>query len=181
MNHYCWPSWIDSLSSVPVLDLSHPSLSFRKIMLNVIGFFGTLELSSVRAADVVYTPIQPPSYPLAVRNPYLSTWIPGGSVAELPSSTPQFWTGAELGWGVIGRVNGKTYNLLGIPDPENGTLQATVLSAEYTSTHSIFILNAASTNFTLDFFSPVSPDNYLRQSLPFSIVAPRSPFERDSG
>jgi hypothetical protein len=44
-------------------------------------------------------------------------------------------------------------------------------SAEYTSTHSIFTLSAGSAaTFTLDFFSPVSPKNYLRQSLPFSYL-----------
>lgn len=45
-----------------------------------------------------------------------------------------------------------------------------MISAEYTSTHSIFTLRARRSIFTLDFFSPVSPKNYLRQSLPFSYL-----------
>lgn len=49
---------------------------------------------------------------------------------------------------------------------EAGTLQ----SADYTSTHTTFIVNAGSAIFTLDFFSPVSPQNLVRQSLPFSYL-----------
>lgn len=43
-------------------------------------------------------------------------------------------------------------------------------TASYTSTHSTFTLQAGSRLLTLDFFSPVSPKNYLRQSLPFSYL-----------
>src|SRR5262245_60676104 len=35
-------------------------------------------------------PIRPPAAPLAVRGPYLSTWLPA---TELPGSWQQFWTG----------------------------------------------------------------------------------------
>lgn len=42
--------------------------------------------------------------------------------------------------------------------------------ASYTSTHSTFVVTAGSRQFTLDFFSPVSPKNYIRQSLPFSYL-----------
>lgn len=42
--------------------------------------------------------------------------------------------------------------------------------ASYTSTHSTFTVTAGGRTFTLDFFSPVSPKNYLRQSLPFSYL-----------
>jgi hypothetical protein len=113
-------------------------------------------------------PIQPPSYPLAVRNPYLSTWIPGRDVAQLPSSSPQFWAGQDLTWAIMARVDGVTYNVFGVPKGVKGTKSAVVLGASYTSTHSIFTLNAGSAHLKLDFFSPVSPSNYLRQSLPFS-------------
>lgn len=116
----------------------------------------------------IHTPIQPASYPLAVRSPYLSTWIPGGLVANLSNASPQFWTGASLGWGIMARVDNVTYSLMGISKPANGTLAAKVLKGEFTSTHTYFTLVAGETNLTLDFLSPVSPSNYLRQSLPFS-------------
>lgn len=89
-------------------------------------------------------------------------------MAELPSSSPQFWAGNNLTWGIIARVDGTTYDLFGITSKISGTSEASVVSASFTSTHSIFTLTAGSATFKLDFFSPVSPSNYLRQSLPFS-------------
>lgn len=132
----------------------------------LIGFL--LGLVLLVDADVIYDPVVPPSYPLAVRNPYLSTWMPGSFVEDLPSSQPQFWAGQSLTWGIMARVDGVAYNLFGVPGPEDDTEQAVVKSAQYTATHSIFILQAGTTEIKLDFLSPVSPSNYLRQSLPFS-------------
>jgi Domain of unknown function (DUF5127)/Domain of unknown function (DUF4964) len=120
------------------------------------------------ASGPKYRPIQPPSYPLAVRNPYLSTWMPGNHVAHLPSSSPQFWAGQDLTWGIIVRVDGVAYNVFGVPKGVKGTKAGVIKGATYTSTHSIFELTAGAVNVKLDFFSPVSPSNYLRQSLPFS-------------
>ncbi|KAL1964735.1 hypothetical protein VTN77DRAFT_6602 [Rasamsonia byssochlamydoides] len=119
---------------------------------------------------IQYDPILPPSYPLAVRNPYLSTWIPGNLVANLPSSSPQFWNGNDLIWSVIARVDGTAYSLLGVTDSVSNVQAAEVLSAKYTSTHSTFTLQAGSVTFTLDFLSPVAPWDYVRQSLPFSYL-----------
>jgi hypothetical protein len=76
-------------------------------------------------------------------------------------------------WGVFARVNNATYALLGgtTPAPIAGvSTNATVVSASYTSTHSTFVLEAANVIFTLDFFSPVSPKDFVRQSLPFSYL-----------
>ena len=67
-------------------------------------------------------------------------------------------------------MGGNTYSLLGVPSPPRGVQPATVVSAEYTATHTIFTLTAGSTTLRLDFLSPVSPRNYLRQSLPYSYL-----------
>ncbi|CZR64017.1 related to glutaminase [Phialocephala subalpina] len=140
----------------------------------ISNFIQTLPLyiftlsSNVNAAT--YKPVLPPSYPLAVRNPYLSAWMPGNQVANLPTATPQFWAGQNLSWSVLARVGGTTYKLFGAPASLTGSLEATLTTAEYTSTHSYFTLAAGAATFTLDFFSPVSPKNYLRQSLPFSYL-----------
>ncbi|KAJ9315694.1 hypothetical protein DTO271D3_3950 [Paecilomyces variotii] len=142
-------------------------LSARLGVGQCIAFY--LSVLSVNAG-VDYEPALPPSYPLAVRNPYLSTWIPGSLVESLPTSTPQFWTGQDLTWSIIGRVDGKAYSLMGVANSENTTIPAQVQKAEYTTTHSMFTLNAGPVTFTLDFLSPVSPSNYLRQSLPFSYL-----------
>jgi len=116
--------------------------------------------------NFTFHPIQPPSFPLAVRNPYLSTWIPSRLIRDLPS--PQFWAGQDLAWGILARVDGAAYNIMGAPRPGNGTVSAVIQRAEFTATHTYFTIKAGAAVFTLDFFSPVSPSNYLRQSLPFS-------------
>ncbi|KAJ6087738.1 hypothetical protein N7467_006652 [Penicillium canescens] len=127
-------------------------------------------LSLPTSEAIIYSPIKPPSYPLAVRSPYLSAWIPGNSVASLSSSRAQFWAGNDLIWSVTARVDGVAYNLFGVKVPLSGTKSGTVTEATYTSTHSTFTVQAGSRTFTLDFFSPISPKNYLRQSLPFSYL-----------
>ncbi|EPS29563.1 hypothetical protein PDE_04513 [Penicillium oxalicum 114-2] len=122
------------------------------------------------ADAITYTPLKPPSYPLAVRSPYLSAWIPGNDVASLSSHNAQFWDGNKLIWSVIARVDDVAYNLFGVAFPPNGTQSAIVTQATYTSSHTTFTVTAGSRDFTLDFFSPVSPKNHLRQSLPFSYL-----------
>ena len=52
-----------------------------------------------------------------------------------------------------------------------GIDNAQQVAISYTSTHTYITLEAGnSAHFLLDFFSPVSPDNYLRQSLPYSYL-----------
>ncbi|TGO37209.1 hypothetical protein BHYA_0103g00320 [Botrytis hyacinthi] len=122
------------------------------------------------SATVIHEPIQPPSYPLAVRNPYLSAWIPSSLANNISSGNAQFWAGQNLIWSVIARVDNVTWNLFGVASPGTGTRYGTTISGKYTSTHSIFNVTAGSVIFSLDFFSPVSTGNYLRQSLPFSYL-----------
>ncbi|KAJ5342586.1 hypothetical protein N7541_011710 [Penicillium brevicompactum] len=122
-------------------------------------------------SSVTHHPVLPPSYPLAVRNPYLSAWMPSDRVQQLPTSEPQFWAGQELGWSVIVRVDGQAYSLMGVPESDDKLIRpAKVRRAEFTATHTVFDLVAGPVAVTLDFLSPVSPSNYLRQSLPFSYL-----------
>lgn len=140
------------------------SLGLGSLCASVLSFF-----CAEKQGLVAHHPALPPSYPLAVRNPYLSTWMPSDRVQHLPYAEPQFWAGHDLGWSVIVRVDGQAYSLMGVPDADdNGIRPAIVHRAEFTATHSAFDLSAGSVALTLDFFSPVSPPNYLRQSLPFS-------------
>lgn len=48
------------------------------------------------AAESTFTPTRPPSLPLAVKSPYLSTWFPagsdGGNGGYLPGQWPAFYT-----------------------------------------------------------------------------------------
>ena len=82
------------------------------------------------------------------------------------------WTGTKnLGWSILARVDGKTFTLFGAPGGISGTIAASQKSISYTSTHTIAALDAGAATFSIDFFSPVSPKNFLRQLLPFSYVA----------
>ncbi|KAK4940693.1 hypothetical protein LTR10_019203 [Elasticomyces elasticus] len=85
----------------------------------------------------------------------------------MPTSHALFWQGTPLGWSIAVRVDGTGYSLFGNP----GIGKTAVLnSAEYTVTHSIFNFSAGLATVCLDFFSAVSPHNFLRQSLPFSYL-----------
>ncbi|OJJ39889.1 hypothetical protein ASPWEDRAFT_49741 [Aspergillus wentii DTO 134E9] len=139
---------------------------------NLRSAFGLILGSTLLHTSIAatFTPFAAPSYPLAVRNPYLSVWLPGDSASDLPSSSPKFWSGGDLTWSVIARVDGQAYNLFGVSSSLDNSKAATVTGASFTSTHSTFTLEAGSRTFTLDFLSPVSPKNLLRQSLPFAYL-----------
>ncbi|KAK0270075.1 hypothetical protein LTR35_014323 [Friedmanniomyces endolithicus] len=117
-----------------------------------------------------YTPVLPPSYPLAVRNPYLSAWLPENEVQDLPFASARFWNGLNLTWSVTARVDGRPYSLFGVPSPGPGVQAGVLQRAEYTSTRTTFTVTAGAATFVLDFLSPISPLNYVRQSAPFSYL-----------
>lgn len=60
---------------------------------------------------------------------------------------------------------------MGVPNPGSGVQSATILSGEYASTRTIFTLGAGSANIALEFFSPVSMSDMLRQSLPYGYLS----------
>jgi hypothetical protein len=70
----------------------------------------------------------------------------------------------------MARVDGTTYSLFGVPRPGNNIKSGTLTSAGFSATHSSFTVTANDVKFVLDFFSPVSPHNYTRQSMPFSYL-----------
>ncbi|KAI0736382.1 hypothetical protein C8Q72DRAFT_909206 [Fomitopsis betulina] len=118
------------------------------------------------------TPFSPPSYPLAVRSPYLSAWLPQGAGTALNGAWPQFWTGSILGWAGFVNVDGSSYSFLGSAAVSGADFQqATQKSAEFTSTQSIFVLTAGGIDLTVTFLSPVEPSDLLNQSIPFSYLA----------
>ncbi|KAK8163912.1 hypothetical protein IWX90DRAFT_243487 [Phyllosticta citrichinensis] len=122
-----------------------------------------------------FKPIIPPSYPLAVKNPYLSAWIPGEKARSLPSTRAEFWTGTKLGWSVMASVDGDVYRLFGVENALDSVKTATVVGAQYTSTRSTFNLTVGGDiGFSLEFLSPIFPgadDESLRkQSLPLSFL-----------
>jgi hypothetical protein len=60
--------------------------------------------------------LTPPVIPLAVRNPYLSTWL--ANARDVPwSRWPMFWNGDDVGLAVMAHIpsKGAVYPLLGRP------------------------------------------------------------------
>ena len=109
---------------------------------------GTVAATGTLAA----APIRPPAAPLAVRNPYLSTWLPA---TALPGTWEQFWQGHVTAMAGIARIDGTAYMFMGapsitltVPDGNHGTpstvsgferaLQQTGLTV--TPTRSVFTL-----------------------------------------
>jgi hypothetical protein len=140
--------------------------------------------AGLAAADgsLAARPIRPPAAPLAVRGPYLSTWLPA---ATLPGTWQQFWAGHTTAMGGIVRIDGTSYQFMGdpaiiltVPDGNYGTattvqdfplaLQQTLL--EVTPTRSIFTLEGGGLQFTVEYFSPIEPGDVRRQSIPLSYV-----------
>ena len=128
------------------------------------------------------SPIRPPAAPLAVRGPYLSTWLPA---TTLPGTWQQFWTGHVTAMGGIARVDGTSYLFMGaptvvldVPNGNNGNpstvqgfeqaLQQTLL--EVTPTRSRFHLQGGGIALVAEFFSPVEPGDLKRQSIPMSYI-----------
>ncbi|KAE9397140.1 DUF1793-domain-containing protein [Gymnopus androsaceus JB14] len=135
-------------------------------------FVPLLFIAPARCVDWTSTPFNPPAFPLAVRSPYLSAWLPSGNGTSLNGAWAQFWTGQTLGWAGFVNVDGKSYCFLGTPGVPDATFsQATQKSANFTSTQSTFVLAAGSVDITVRFLSPVEPSDFTKQSMPFSYMA----------
>lgn len=70
----------------------------------------------------------------------------------------------------MARIDGNTYSLFGVPRPGDNIKPGILTSADFSATHTTFTVTAENVKFVLDFFSPVSPHNYTRQSMPFSYL-----------
>ncbi|EIM85296.1 DUF1793-domain-containing protein [Stereum hirsutum FP-91666 SS1] len=126
------------------------------------------------AASWTADPFIPHAYPLAVRSPYLSTWLPQGNGTALNGGWPQFWGGSTIGWAGIVRVDGSSYTFLGDPavSSSSGTLEkATQNAARFTATMSVFEMTAGSVDVNVTFLSPVEPTDLVKQSTPFSYMS----------
>lgn len=68
------------------------ALAKMKFLAGVVLLASVLDLSS---AVSTFTPARPPAIPLAVRSPYVSTWLDcgsdGGNGGYLAGQWPQFW------------------------------------------------------------------------------------------
>ncbi|KAJ5797921.1 uncharacterized protein N7503_007217 [Penicillium pulvis] len=122
-------------------------------------------------ATSTFSPARPPAVPLAVKSPYLSTWLDvgsdGGDGGYLAGEWPKFWENQITGWCGLVRVDGIAYTWMGLP----GSTTVNQTALEYTSTKSIFTMNVAdAVEMNITFMSPITPDDFTRQSLVFSYL-----------
>ncbi|KAJ7585369.1 hypothetical protein C8J56DRAFT_828575 [Mycena floridula] len=110
----------------------------------------------------------PASYPLAVRSPYLNTWITGlAGTSNLVNWATHWDLANNNGWSGLVRVDGVAFVWLGNPPDFN----ATVLErSEVTPTRSIFTVTAGPVRLNITFLSPIEPTDLVKQSLPFSYL-----------
>ncbi|WP_327011768.1 DUF5127 domain-containing protein [Dactylosporangium sp. NBC_01737] len=117
-------------------------------------------------AASTFSPIRPPATPLAVRSPYLSTWLRADT---LPGNWPTFWTGAATAMTGIVRVDNQPYVFMG--SPSGGWPLATQTALVVTATRSTFTITAGAVRLEVEFLSPVDPANLRRQSVPMSYLS----------
>ncbi|KKA18490.1 glutaminase, partial [Rasamsonia emersonii CBS 393.64] len=122
-------------------------------------------------AQSTFSPARPPAIPLAVKSPYLSTWLnvgsDGGNGGYLAGQWPVFWSNQITGWAGLIRVDGHAYTWMGAPGPQAVNQTA----YEYTTTKSIFTFNVDDlVEMTVTFLSPITPNDFKRQSLIFSYL-----------
>ncbi|KAI1142549.1 glutaminase A [Hypoxylon sp. FL0543] len=142
-------------------------MGLRSVLAGVALFCGSL----VHAASS-FSPARPPAIPLAVKGPYLNSWLDvgsdGGNGGYLAGEWPMFWTQQITGWAGFIRVDGKAYNWMGAP-PGADLVDQTDFS--YTSTRSTFVMSVGGkVEMNITFLTPVTPSDLRRQSLVFSYL-----------
>jgi Domain of unknown function (DUF5127)/Domain of unknown function (DUF4965)/Domain of unknown function (DUF1793)/Domain of unknown function (DUF4964) len=112
--------------------------------------------------------VRPPSIPLAVRHPYLQTWLPS---TELAGTTAQFWYGTPRTLNGLVRIDRKLYAWAGQPEVDGVAPPAmTQTAVDVTSTRSIFTLRAHGVELVAEFLSPVEPGSLRLTSVPLSLL-----------
>lgn len=119
---------------------------------------------------MTYAPLEPPPYPLVVRDPYLSDNSAKIDAkifrGKYPSSHSPALGGIESNVRNHGSGWWHDLSLLGVSSSA-GVQPATVPNSDYTSTHMVLSLLASNISIKLDFLCSESPSNYLRQCFPF--------------
>lgn len=116
-------------------------------------------------------------------NCWLSAGGDDGSKGYLAGSWAQHWpvhyAGSQrdhrLSWAGLIDIDGETFEFLGAPLSDAAPLLGPSKVARqtafvYTATRSIFTFEARGVEFNATFLSPVSPNDVVRQSLPFSYL-----------
>ncbi|KAJ7249889.1 hypothetical protein C8J57DRAFT_1355899 [Mycena rebaudengoi] len=110
----------------------------------------------------------PSTVPLAVRSPTFNCWVDSRNTTTPATAWPFAWnTQRTLGWAGYIKVDGVAWHWLGAPVPGNAS---TWLQTEVTPTRTIISVKARPMLLNITFLSPVEPDEWVRQSFPFSYM-----------
>ncbi len=125
------------------------------------------DVRDVFSAAPHFSPVRPPAVPLAVRNPYNSTWQ---MADNLNGDWPKFWTSGVKAMTGIARIDGNAYVFMGSPVGIGTTQNMTQMQVEVTATQSRYTFQGGGVTLNLTFFSPVEPNDLQKQSVPYSYI-----------
>jgi Domain of unknown function (DUF5127)/Domain of unknown function (DUF4965)/Domain of unknown function (DUF1793)/Domain of unknown function (DUF4964) len=123
--------------------------------------------SAVARSDLKTTPIRPPAAPLIVRSPYLSTWQRS---TVSPGTWQTFWNGDTTAMAGIVRIDGTSFVFAGDPSIGDAGVALEQTQLTLTATRSVFTLQSAGVQITLEYLSPIEPGDLQRQSIPMAWV-----------
>lgn len=109
------------------------------------------------------TSIRLPAYPLIACDPGFSIWT---AADRLPDAWPMHWTGAVRGAGMMLRVDGAAYDLLG---PCTGRA-AEQISRQILPTRTVYVLRAGPVEAEVTFLNPLLADDLDLLSRPVGLV-----------
>ncbi|KLO15788.1 hypothetical protein SCHPADRAFT_938385 [Schizopora paradoxa] len=135
-----------------------------KLWLIFSSFLRLCELHNAQASST-FTPFFPLTWPVAVKGPYLNTWIGG----LLPASTLAFWPtwDDQVTWTCVVIVDKNPYLITGPTMPPKAS-SASQTAIEFTATKTIISLTAGPVVVNVTFLSPITPSDLVRQSMPFA-------------
>lgn len=130
--------------------------------------------ATVSAAST-FSPARPPAIPLAVKSPYLNTYLQSGSDdgdgGYLAGRWAQHWSKSTTAMAGYIRVDGIVYEFMGNPNQRTpGPQVADQTSFSYSATRSIFTQTVGPVKLTTTFLSPIYPQDQMRASLVASYV-----------
>ncbi|KAI1331549.1 DUF1793-domain-containing protein [Xylariaceae sp. FL0255] len=123
-----------------------------------------------------YSPVRPPALPLAVRSPYVNAWSSTANGGTLNSQAPVFYSSSStlFNWEGIVVVDEVAYEYLGdatheLPAQAN-FIKAEATAVNFDSQYSNFSFVAGPVTIEASFFSPVTPKDVCRTSIPLSYL-----------
>ncbi|KAF8497617.1 hypothetical protein F5888DRAFT_1613412 [Russula emetica] len=145
------------------------SLTISRLPIILVLFLSFLLSPNTRAQELSFTP----SFPLAVRSPYLNCWLQFNNTYTAGFGTwPTTFNHSQvLGWTVLVRVDNLTYSFIGDVDPNlvNGTVNATSFTVSPSTTILRGVAGPVEVNLT--FLNPIEPQDWVKQSIPFSYMS----------